>query len=242
MRPLFRLLPRLARDRVLRLPLVGGLLLLALAPVLRGGRSGLADGLLAEADAGPASAARLLAFLLAISAPWIGEGLVSGPRRDGGAALAAVRPVPRAGLPLAGWVAAGLVHAALAVLLAAIVNATWPGSGASLSALGAAAAALVLWAWVGSALLLLSALLDRGEAPLAAALVLLPAVLGAGLAGADPLARALRVLPTRPALRAASEALTGGVPAATDLVHVAVGGALLLGLGLAIAARQEVGR
>ncbi|MFO7587099.1 MAG: hypothetical protein R6X22_03410 [Gemmatimonadota bacterium] len=248
MRPLLRLLPRLARDRAVRLVLVGGLVLLALAPVLRAGRSGLADGLLAGTDGGSAAVARLLALLLALAAPWVGEGVVSGPRRDGGAALAGVRPVSRVGFQLAGWTAAGLAFLALAVGVAAVVNAAWPGAGSapgrgsSLSLVGAAASAFVLWVWVGSALLLLSALLDRGEAPLVTAVVLLPALLGASLPQADRLARAAGAWPTRPALRAAREALEGSVPAASDLLAVVLGGALLLGLGLATAVGRHAGR
>lgn len=237
-----RLLPRLVRDRARRTAVAGTLVLLALVPALRAGRSALAEGWAAGAGPGAASAAGLLALLLAGVAPWVGEGIVSGPRRDGLGALAATRPVPRSGLALAGWTAAGLALAGLAVAVSAAVNAAWRGAGPALSLPGAALAAALLWAWAGSAVLLLSALLDRGEAPLAAALVLLPALLGAGLADGGTGARALALLPTRPALRAARRLLAGGPPGAADLLPPLLGGAVLLALGLALAARRGAGR
>jgi hypothetical protein len=239
---LARLVPRLARDRVRRIVAAGAFVLLALAPALRAGRSAFSEGWTDGAGPGAASAASLLALLLALVAPWIGEGIVSGPRRDGFAALAASRPVPRVGLALAGWVAAGLGYAALAMAVTLTVNAASRGSGSALFVPGAGAAAALLWVWAGSAVLPLSALLDRGEAPLAATIVLLPVLLAAGLAATGPVAAALALLPTRPALRAAQALLTGGTPRLLDLIAPLAGGALCLALGLALAARRVAGR
>jgi len=236
-----RLLPRLARDRLRRTIAAGVFVLLALAPALRAGRSAFGEGWADGSGGGASSASSLLALLLALVAPWVGEGIVSGPRRDGFGAMAATRPVPAYGLALAGWIAAGLALAALAVGVAGTVNAAWRGGGTPLSVPGAAAAALLLWTWAGSAVLLLSAALDRGEAPLAAALVLLPVLVGQGLAVSGPLARTLGLLPTRPALRAARTALAGGMPPLVDLLAPLAGGAVVLGLALALATRRRVG-
>lgn len=242
MSPLVRLLPRLARDRARRTVAAGLFVLLALAPALRAGRSAFSEGWADGSGGGAASAASLLALLLAIAAPWVGEGIVSTPRRDGFGTLAATRPVPRHGLALAGWIAAGLALAGLAVAVAGVANAAWRGIGTPLSLPGAAAASFLLWAWAGSALLLLSAALDRGEAPLAAALVLLPVPLGAGLGASGPLAGTLALSPTRTGLRAARTLLAGGTPPLADLLPPLAGGALLLGLGLALARRRIAGR
>ena len=241
MNGLARLLPRLVRDRARRTLAAGVLLLLAMAPALRAGRSAYSEGWV-DGSGGAASAASLLALLLVVAAPWIGEGIVSRPRRDGFGALAACRPVPRSGLALAGWVAAGLAVAALAVGVAAAVNGAWRGIGPPLSLPGAAVAAALLWAWAGSAVLLLSALLDRGEAPLAAAAVLLPALLATGPSSGGPVVETLALVPTRPALRAARAVLAGAPAGTADLLPPLVGATLLLVLGLALAARRGAGR
>ena len=236
------LFPRLLRDRLPRSFVATALVLLFTSPLLRFGESGFADGYKAGGEPGAASTAHLVGLLLALVSPWLAEGVVSDLRRNGSGPLLLTRPISRPALYLARWLA-GLVSLDIVALVAATtINVAWStggGIGPDLSLVGTLGAGLVTWIWVGSTVLLLSAVLDRGEALVGALLVAIPIAMTAVLPTADLLARAARVLPVRPMLRAVRGSLEGNIPEQPALLTTGCWGLIVLGIGLFAACRRD---
>ena len=242
MRPYATLLPRLLRDRLARSVGATAFVLLLTSPLLRFGESGFADGYMVGAEPGAASTANLVGLLLALVSPWLAEGVVSELRCNGSGPLLLTRPISRPALYLVRWLAGLVSLTVVALATATTINIAWSasgGSGPDLSLVGSIGAGLVIWAWVGSTVLLLSAVLDRGEALAGALLVAIPIAMTAALPSADLLARAARVLPVRPVLSAARTSLAGSVPEPSTLVEAGCWGLAMLGVGLFIASRRD---
>jgi ABC-type transport system involved in multi-copper enzyme maturation permease subunit len=242
MRSLARLFPRLLRDLLPRSVVATALVLLLTSPLLRFGESAFSDGYMVGGKPGAASTANLVGLLLALAAPWLAEGIVSDLRRNGTGPLLLTRPIPRPGFYVSRWLAGLVCLAGVAITTAAIINMVWSaggGSGPGLSLAGAIGAGLVIWVWIGSTVLLLSAVLDRGEALAGTLLVAIPIALTASLAPTDLLAGAARVLPVRPMLSAARALLAGDVPAPSGLVATGSWGLAFLGIGLLVASRRD---
>lgn len=243
MRSLVRLLPRQILDRLPRAILATILILLLTSPLWASSESGFSDGYGMDAEPGAVAVARLLCLLLALAAPWMAEGVVSGSRLDGTAPLTLARPVPRAGVYLARWVAGlgAIVAVAIAVstILDLICNQR-PGDGQGLSIVGAAGAALVIWMWVGSAVLLLSAVLNRGEALVGALVVVTPLALAVALPPGSALAEAAEFIPTRTMLAIARDLLAGRGANLYEPLLVGAWGLGTLSIGLAVATRRDM--
>jgi ABC-type Na+ efflux pump permease subunit len=181
-------------------------------------------------------------LLLAVTAPWLAEGVVSDLRRSGSGSLLLTRPISRPGFYFARWLAGFVCLAGVAIIVSAIVNLVWSangGPGPGLSLAGSIGAGLVIWAWVGSTVLLLSAVLERGEAVAGALLVAIPIALTASLPTTDPLAAAARVLPVRQMLGAARALLAGDIPVQSALVTTGCWSLAILGVGLFVASRRD---
>ena len=130
----------------------------------------------------------------------------------------------------------------VALVAATTINVVWStggGIGPDLSLVGSISAGLVTWVWVGSTVLLLSALMDRGEALVGALLVAIPIAMTAVLPTTDLLARAARVLPVRPMLRAVRVSLAGNIPEQPALLTTGCWGVVVLGIGLFVACRRD---
>ena len=242
MRSLARLFPRLLRDRFTRSVVATALVLLLTSPLLRFGESAFSDGYMVGGEPGAASTANLVGLLLALAAPWLAEGIVSDLRRNGTGPLLLTRPIPRPGFYFARWLAGLVCLAGVAITAAAIINTVWSatgGSGPGLSLAGSIGAGLVIWVWVGSTVLLLSAVLDRGEALAGTLLVAIPIALTASLPPTDLLAGAARVLPVRLMLSAARTLLAGDLPVPSGLVATGIWGLAILGIGLFAASRRD---
>ncbi len=243
MRSLTRLLPRLLRDRLPRSTAATILILFLSSPLWARSGSGFSDGYMRNAEPGAASVAKVLALLLALAAPWLAEGIVSDLRLGGHGPILLTRPVPRAGFYLARWVAGLGAITAAAITTSSVLNLVWSlriEGGNGLSLLGSAGAALVIWVWVGSAVLLLSAVLDRGEALLGALLVAIPVALTFAVPPGSRLAEAAETLPTRPMLGAARDLLAGRGPEGIGLSIVLGWGVAALWAGLAAATRRDM--
>ena len=236
------LFPRLLRDKLSRSVVATALVLLLTSPLLRFGESGFADGYMARGVPGAASTANLVGLLLALTAPWLAEGVVSDLRRSGNGPLLLTRPISRPGFFFARWLAGFVCLAGVAIIVSAIVNLVWSangGPGPGLSLAGSIGAGLVIWLWVGSIVLLLSAVLERGEALAGALLVAIPVALTASLPTTDPLAAAARILPVRQMLGAARALLAGDVPVQSTLVTTGGWSLSILGVGLLVASRRD---
>ena len=236
------LFPRLLRDRLPRSFVATALVLLLTSPLLRSGESGFADGYMAGAEPGAASTAQLVGLLLALVSPWLAEGVVSDLRRNGSGPLLLTRPISRPALYLARWLAGLFSLIIVALVAVTTINIAWStggGIGPDLSLVGSIGAGSVTWVWVGSTVLLLSAVLDRGEALAGALLVAIPITMTAVLPTADLLARAARVLPVRPMLRAARASLAGSFPEQSTLLTTGCWGLVVLGIGLFVACRRD---
>ena len=242
MRSLARLFPRLLRDRLPRSVVATALVLLLTSPLLRFGESAFSDGYMVGGEPGAASTANLVGLLLALAAPWLAEGIVSDLRRNGTGPLLLTRPIPRPGFYFARWLAGLVCLTVVAITVAAIINTVWSargGSGPGLSLAGSIGAGLVIWVWVGSTVLLLSAVLDRGEALAGTLLVAIPIALTVSLPPTDLLAGAAHVPPVRPMLSAARTLLAGNLPAPSSLVETGIWGLAILGIGLLFASRRD---
>ena len=236
------LFPRLLRDKLPRSIAATGLVLLLTSPLLRFGESGFADGYMAQGVPGAASTANLVGLLLALTAPWLAEGVVSGVRRSGSGPLLLTRQIYSTGFYFARWLAGFVCLAGVAIVVSAIINLVWRangGAGPGLSLAGSIGAGLVIWLWVGSIVLLLSAVLERGEALAGALLVAIPVALTASLPTTDPLAAAARILPVRQMLGAARALLAGDVPVQSTLVTTGGWSLAILGVGLFVASRRD---
>ncbi len=241
MRPLLRLLPRQILDRIALSVAALALLLLFTAPLLLRTGSGFADGLAAGGNGGANSASGLLALLLALVAPWLAQGVVSGLRHEGGASLVFSRPVSRWGYFLSRWLAGLLCLVGVSVTACVLINLAWQSSvGPGLAIPGAVSGGVVTWIWVGSAVLLLSAVLRRGETLGGSLLVAIPAVLTASLPAQSGAARFAAALPTRAMLRSTRDLLSGGPAAPGDLLAVLGWSLVVLSAGLLVAAHRDV--
>jgi len=243
MRSLARLLPRQFLDRLPRAILATILVLLLTSPLWARNGSGFSDGYGMNAESGAAGVARLLCLLLALAAPWLAEGVVSDLRLGGTGPFLLARPVPRAGVYLARWIAGlgGIVAAAVAI--STILNLIWnlrPGDGHGLSIVGSAGAALVIWVWVGSVVLLLSAVVDRGEVLAGALVVVLPVALTIALPPGSLLAGAAELTPTRPMLHLARDLMAGRGWRVQEWLVVSVWGFSTLCVGLVVATRRDL--
>lgn len=242
MKPLAVLFPRLVTDRLTRSIVATALVLLLTSPLLRFGESGFADGYMAGGEPGAASTANLVTLLLALTSPWLAEGVVSDLRRNGIGPLLLTRPISRPALYLFRWLAGLVCLTGVATVAASTINIAWSaggGGGSGLSLIGSIGAGLVIWVWVGSTVLLLSAFLDRGEALAGALLVAIPIPLTAALPATDLLARVARVVPVRPMLSAARALLASEVPIQSNLVTTGGWGLAVLGIGLFVACRRH---
>lgn len=242
MKPLARLFPRMVRDRLPRSVIATSIVLLLTSPLLRIGESGFADGYMAGGGQGAASTANLVALLLALTSPWVADGMVSELRRNGNGPLLLARPISRPAFYLARWLAGLVCLSVVALVAASSINIAWSargGSGPGLSVAGSIAAGVVIWVWAGSAMLLLSAVLERGEALAGTLLVAIPVVLTSALPPTDLLAAAARVLPVRQMCSAARAFLAGGVPDFRTLVTTGGWGVAILGAGLLISSRRD---
>jgi ABC-type transport system involved in multi-copper enzyme maturation permease subunit len=242
MKSLALLFPRLVTDRLTRSIVTTALVLLLTSPLLRFGESAFADGYMAGGETGAASTANLVTLLLALASPWLAEGVVSDLRRNGSGPLLLTRPIFRPGLYLARWLAGSVGLAGVAFVASSMINIAWSvggGSGPDLSLAGSIGAGLVIWVWVGSTVLLLSAVLDRGEALAGALFVAIPISLTVLPPSTDVLAGAARLLPVRPMLNASRAFLTGDVPALPTLLTTSGWSLTILGIGLFVACRRD---
>ncbi|MGW8281956.1 MAG: hypothetical protein ACWGON_01545 [Gemmatimonadota bacterium] len=243
MRSLARLLPRQFVDRLPRVLLATILVLLLTSPLWTRNGSGFSDGYRMNAEPGAAAVARLLCLLLALAAPWLAEGIVSDLRLRGTGPFMLARPVPRAGVYLVRWVAglAGIVVAAIAIsTILNLISNLRPAYGHGLSIVGSAGGALIIWVWVGSVVLLLSAVLDRGEVLAGALVVVLPVALTVALPPGSLLAGAAELIPTRPMLHMARDLMAGHGPRVHELLLVSVWGFSTLWVGLVVATRRDL--
>jgi len=242
MRSLAILFPRLLRDRLLRSVVATALVLLLTSPLLRTGDSGFSDGYMVGGEPGAASTANLVGLLLALAAPWLAEGIVSDLRRTGIGPFLLTRPIFRPGFYFARWLTGLVCLVGVAIATAVLINTVWNGGGGSgpgLSLAGSIGAGVVIWVWVGSTVLLLSVVLDRGEALAGMLLLAVPIALTAALPPTDLLARVTRMLPVRPMLSAARSLLAGDLPAPFGLVVAGSWGLAMLGIGLLVASRRD---
>lgn len=242
MTPLLRGALSFARDRSWRAALLaaaGTALLLPRALLLEDSGPGAA-GFRAGLEAGPGPGSGLLAglwgvFLLAgVLVLW--QGVVSSHVESGRFRTDLVRPVWRPGLYLARHLAALALLAAVTCAVAGLLRAA--GAGAVPDPAGLLMASLLTGWTLGALLLLLSALMDRGDALAAVALFLAPGALdgmrgsgGPAVEGAGELLTA--VLPPTLHLAGARRALlAGGEPDGAVVTAILLHGAAALGLAL----------
>lgn len=176
--------------------------------------AGFRDGLAAGPGAGGAALAGLWGIFLLAGVLLLWQGVVSGDVDRGGFRTVLVRPVWRPGLYLARHGAA-LLLLCLTVLTAGSVLRV--AGGAAAPDPGGLLLSSLLTGWaLGGLVLLLSALLDRGDALAAGALFLAPAAVDGLAASGSPAAAAAAVLaPALPpviSLRELRHALLAGGP------------------------------
>lgn len=240
------LLPRLVGDRVRRAAIAAAVLLSITLPLFLRGTSdaaaGVRDGISASHASGTAALIPIVALMLALSAAWLADGVVSEVRRDGSAPLVLTRPISRSGYFLTRWMAGFLCLAAVGLVTTLTIDlaARLSGTGEpALSPVGAVGAAATSWLWVGSVVLVVSSLLDRGEALAGALLLLLPPYLAATLSPETVFTRVAAALPSKTVLDVSRTLLAGDPVIGGHLVRVAGWSAGALALGLFIAARRE---
>lgn len=217
MRALLRAGSFFARNRAPRtaaLVALGLALLLPRALVLdRSGAAaeGFRDGLAAGAGPGGALLAGLWGIFLLGGSLLLWQGVVSGSLAAGRHRTPLARPVWRPGYYLARHAAALLLLAAAAVFAGMSVWAA--GGNAAARPAGLLAAALLTGWALGGLLLLLSSLLDRGDALAGAALFLAPAAADGLVPAGGPVYGLFdALLPPVFALRDVRHALLGGGP------------------------------
>ncbi|MCL7981638.1 MAG: ABC transporter permease subunit [marine benthic group bacterium] len=240
------LFPRLVRDRFPRAAVATAVLLSLTVPLLMRGASdaaaGVRDGISAGPASGTATVIPIVALLLALAAAWLADGVVSDLKRDGSAPLVLTRPVSRIGYFTARWLAGFACLAGAGLVTALVLNGAARFSGfvgPGLSPVGALGAAAASWLWVGSAVLVLSSLLERGEALAGALLLVLPFFLTGMLAPGNSIARVAAVLPSRTVLDVSRTLLAGDPVIGSHLGRVAAWGAGSVALGLFLAVRRE---
>jgi len=179
-----RLFPRLLRDQLARLGVLVGLAVVGMGPVLWGLRglaanrevqAGVREGM---AAGGAAPFGGLLSLMLTGGSLFLWRGIVADRRREGLYRVELARPIWRPGLFLACHIAKSVAFVAVALLPG--IGFWWVGRSFGLvwspagTALAAAACALL----IGSLIFLASAWMDRGDALLILALLLLYRALG----------------------------------------------------------------
>lgn len=242
MSPLVRAALYFARDRSWRAALLAaaGTALLLPRALLPGDPGPGSAGFRAGLEAGPGPGSGLLAglwgvFLLAgVLVLW--QGVVSSHVESGRYRTALVRPVWRPGVYLARHLAALSLLAAAAFGVAGLLRIA--GAGPVPDPAGLLLASLLTGWTLGALLLLLSAIMDRGDALAAVALFLAPGALdglrGDGSPATEAAARLLSAaLPPTPSLADARRALLAGVePDRAVVAAVLLYGAAALGLAL----------
>lgn len=154
------------------------------------GAAGFRAGL--EAGPGPGLIAGLWGIFLLAGVLVLWQGIVSSDVASGRFRTTLVRPVWRPGIFLARHVTALLLLAAAAAGVAALL---WIAGGGAAPDPGGLLLASLLTGWtLGALLLLLSALLDRGDALAAVALFLAPGALEGALEGGTVVGAAGRLL------------------------------------------------
>lgn len=202
-----------------------------------GGKGPAAAGFRAGLEAGPAGGllAGLWGVLLLAGVPVLWQGVVSSDVRDGGFRTTLARPVWRPGIYLARHAAAiGLLAAAASAVGAALRGA---GAAAAPDPAGLAAASLLTGWTAGALVLLLSSLMDRGDALAAVALLLAPAALEGAATAGGALSVAARLVsailpPVLPLAEARIALLAGGWPDASALLPAVAYGAAALALAV----------
>lgn len=225
------------RDRAGRAALLAaaGTALLLPRALQVGGEGPAAAGFRAGLEAGAAGGllAGLWGVLLLAGVPVLWQGIVSSDVQDGGFRTTLARPVWRPGIYLAR-------HAAAVALLAAAasaVGAALRGAGAVPDPAGLAAASLLTGWMAGALVLLLSSLMDRGDALAAVALLLAPAALEGAATAGGALSVAARLVstilpPVLPLAEARLALLAGGWPDASALLPAVAYGAAALALAV----------
>lgn len=227
------------RDRAGRAALLAaaGTALLLPRALRVGGEGPAAAGFRAGLEAGAAGGllAGLWGVLLLVGVPVLWQGIVSSDVRDGEFRTTLARPVWRPGIYLARHGAAvGLLVAAACAVGAALRGA---GADAAPDAAGLAAASLLTGWTAGALVLLLSSLMDRGDALAAVALLLAPAALEGARAAGGALSVAARLAslvlpPVLPLAEARLALLAGGWPDASALLPAVAYGAAALALAV----------
>lgn len=244
---LIRLLRGHLRDRAGRAAaaVAAGWVLLAprVAAVASGGGSEVDAGLRAGLSAGSPGAG-LLGLILPATALFLWEGIVGRDVREGWFRMPLARPVWRPGYFLSRHLAALVLTGAAAGLLWAGLRPV-PGAAQFLPSAGGTVAAALAVGWaVGGAVFLCSAVLARGDALLAAALLLLPGALHSlGSAGWLPQGPVAAVLPLLPPVAALREirlaAAAGGLPGLGEVALAFAYGTGTLALSLLVLSRRE---
>lgn len=221
-----------ARDRAGRATLLvaAGAALLVPRALGAGDGSPGAEGFRAGLEAGPGSGllAGLWGVLLLAGILVLWQGIVASDVESGRFRTTLVRPVWRPGIFLSRHVAALLLLAAAAAGVAGALRLAGAGGGPDPAGL-LLASLLTGWA-LGGLLLLLSALLDRGDVLAAVALILAPGVLEQGTAAGRLLSAGLP--PMLPLAEARRALLAGGGPDGDVLAAALLYGAAATGLAL----------
>ncbi len=252
---LLRLWPRLFLDMLPRCSLLlagSGVVLVPLFIQLRhsvaaeaAGAGGVAAAtdIVAGASSGPAAGVFRLFLLVATLVLW--EGIAAAVRRDGLFRMVFSRPVSRRSYFLARFGARLTCLLLLALVVAEALDRATVPSVPAIGRIHALQAAVVMGLFLGSLILVASAALDRGDALLIAALLVLEKVSIPGWAApggaVHPLAKTL-LAPLTAFEDILRSLLTDAPVAAGSVVLVAVCGAALLGSGLLMAERREYGR
>lgn len=228
-----------ARDRAARAALLvaaGAALILPRALVLADdgpGAAGFRAGL--EAGPGPGLLAGLWGVFLLAGVLILWQGIVSSDVESGRLRATLVRPVWRPGIFLARHVAALLILAAAAAGVAGLLRVA---DGGTAPDPGGLLLASLLTGWtLGALLLLLSALLDRGDVLAAVALFLAPGALEGLLEGGTAVAAGGRLLsaalpPMLPLAELRRALLAGAEPEGSVLAAAVLYGAAALVLAL----------
>lgn len=227
------------RDRAGRAALLAaaGAALLLPRALRAGGEGSAAAGFRAGLEAGAAGGllSGLWGVLLLAGVLVLWQGIVSSDFVDGGFRTTLARPVWRPGIYLARHAAAIALLAVAASAVGAVLGGA--GAGAVPDPAGLAAASLLTGWTAGALVLLLSSLMDRGDALAAVALLLAPAALDGAKAAGGALSAAARLAspvlpPVLPMAEARLELLAGGWPDASALLPAVAYGAAALALAV----------
>jgi hypothetical protein len=236
-----RLWPRLAWDAAPRFLLASAAAAVLLFPLFVSARSDQ-SAMGVVASPGELPGVGILRFLLLGGTLIMWDGIASRPRREGHYRFLFTRPAPRWTHHLSAFSARLAWLSAFALLVgAAMERAGQPGSAAGAGTVGAALASGFV---IGSLVLLASALVDRGDALLVAAFLVLEEGVRLGQADVSP-AAALIARSLLSPLRAADALILGGLSGhAVPLertMYACVPGIVALALGLLILQRRQLG-